>query len=292
MNRPVFFIEFKSSDYATPLKDIVAHGLKTANINMAHESIKDWAVYVNDRMMPSMNKSIRPRSRVLLVSRKAPPVDLQITKEAKDWLILDKPTDLPTQKTLKAFEDNLYDQVRLYFIQQKDFPQGLPYVGLHHRLDRGTSGLVLMTKQRSANKEIADLFKHRKIQKQYIALVEEGETSPPEKWRQKDFIKRGSTSKLKFFFKVSDSGDEAISEFQRVETLPGLGHKILCRPKTGRTHQLRVQLAHKGFPILGDSVYGNKKSAPRLMLHAQSLEFPYKGEIQKVESSTPFPPKL
>ena len=129
-----------------------------------------------------------------------------------------------------------------------------------------------MTKQKQANKVVSDLFKDRKIYKQYLALAEWSKGDMPDRWKQTDLIKRGRASKNKFFFEVAKGGDEAITDFQVTKKTPGQFYEVQCSPKTGRTHQLRVQLSHKGFPILGDNVYGDKSSAPRLMLHAQKTK--------------------
>ena len=114
----------------------------------------------------------------------------EVVYQDKHIIVLNKVAGLPTQKTLKSFEDNLYDQVRLLCLKAKSFPVGMTYVGLHHRLDRGTSGLVVMSRQRSINKELSDLFKNRKMQKTYLALVEKGHSLPPDRWVQKDNLAR------------------------------------------------------------------------------------------------------
>ena len=284
MNRPIYFFEFKSPDKHEKLSGLMKTHLQKINCPEERMTSLEWAVYVNDRLVSQWGRGIRPRSKVVVVDRNAPEINLIRSYESSQLVVFDKPAGLPTQKTLKTFEDNLYDQARLETIQKKQFPVGLPYVGLHHRLDRGTSGLVLMTKQRSANKEISELFKNRKITKEYHAYCEWGEAPLPKRWREDGAIRRGSAKKKKFFFQVHPEGDSAISEFEVLEEREGSWYKLVCFPKTGRTHQLRVHLAHKGHPILGDAVYGVKKSASRLMLHAQKLNFSFKGEKLSIES--------
>ena len=94
--------------------------------------------------------------------------------------------------------------------------------------------------------------------------------------------------KHKFYFIVAEKGDEAITEFETVGEYEGRAYLLKCYPKTGRTHQIRVQLAHRGYAILGDWVYGDKKSAPRLMLHASDLEFHLAGQNHKFKAPSPF----
>ncbi len=290
MNRPIYFIEFKSSETPERLSELVQKALSQANIAPQMQNPKKWVVYCNDRKHSDWKRLIRPRSKIVVVDREAPPVNLEIAFENKEFLVVDKPQGLPTQKTLKTYEDNLFDQVRLFFIQQKSFPGGLPYVGLHHRLDRGTSGLVLLSKMRSANKEIADLFKDRTIEKEYEAYVEYEEGRLPSEWEQKDPIRRGSAKKKKFFFEVGEGGDSAHSKFRVLDKKEDHWYRLRALPKTGRTHQLRVHLSFKGHPVLGDSVYGRKKTASRLMLHAQSLNFKWRGEEIKISSKSPLDP--
>lgn len=268
--------EFKTPPATDKLEALISNFLEANQFDFGES--KDWVVYVNDRLYTQWGKSIRGRSKVVLVSRKMDKPTLDIIFESKELIVLNKPETLPTQKTLKQVEDNLYDQVRKHYLLTKNFPQGLPYVGLHHRLDRMTSGLVLMTKQRSANKEISDLFKNKKIQKEYIAYCQWGKELPPQKWTEKNRVGRGKHKKHRFYFTVTKNGDEAITDFELMESCEGKWHKFKCRPRTGRTHQLRVQLAHKGYPIIGDWVYGEKLAHQRLMLHARKLEFQFKDQ--------------
>jgi 23S rRNA pseudouridine1911/1915/1917 synthase len=246
--------------------------------------INDYAVYINDRLSKDMNKVIRPRSKIVFFNKNLQKPKIEIVFENKELIVLNKPEGLPTQKTLKTHEDNLYDQVRLYYFLDKNIPQGVPYVGLHHRLDRMTSGLVLMTKMRSVNKEVADLFKNKKITKTYSAYCQWGLKKPQQKWLEKNLISRGQNKKHPFYFTVSKKGDEAITQFELIESKESCWHHFKCLPLTGRTHQLRVQLANLGFPIIGDPVYGKAEKGQRLMLHAEELQFTFKGQKVLVEA--------
>jgi 23S rRNA-/tRNA-specific pseudouridylate synthase len=288
MNRPIDYFEIKSPDQSVLLSKWAPQVLTKINEPPTFQSSRHWVIYSNDRRVGDWKKHVRPRSKMVFVRHSANPPTLSVLYESKEFIILDKPEGLPTQKTLKDFEDNLYDQAKHFFIYENHFPQGLPYVGLHHRLDRGTSGLVLMTRQRSINKEVSELFKQRQIQKEYWAYVAWGKERLPSKWLQKDKIQRGPARKKKFFFEVGEGGDEAISQFEVLEGKPDLYYKLLCRPITGRTHQLRVQLAHRGHPILGDSIYGQKNTASRLMLQAQKLQFKLKDQSYQFESRQVF----
>ncbi len=285
MNRPIDFIESKTSEDWILAKDLIQKLLEKTN-----QSLKEsqWVLYVNEDRWDDWNKKIKPRTKIVLIKKLAQEPEIHIVKQEDGWVVVNKPYNLPTQATLKRFEDNLYERVRKHFVVKKNYPKKIPYVGLHHRLDRGTSGLVLMTLKKSFNKEVSSLFKERRIQKEYICYTEPGVKAPPQFWREENFIKRESAKKKKFFFQVSDNGDKAISEFKLIDRNDHY-NIIKCFPKTGRTHQLRVQLSHLGYPILGDAVYGRKKSAPRLMLHAFSLGFKINGQDYKVECDPDWP---
>jgi len=247
-----------------------------------------WIYYVNGVRQDSLNKKIRARSKIMAVEMSEPQAELNIAFESPFLVVLNKASGVPTQKTLKQNQDNLYDQVRRFYVLKQKGPKNLPYVGLHHRLDRDTSGLVLMTKKISANKAVSDLFKNKMIKKTYLAFTEFGQSQPPKTWEVRNKIARGPSKRGRFYFQVGLKGDEAITRFCWLESKDQKWHKIQCEPLTGRTHQLRVHLSHQGWPILGDRTYAKdfrNHKVDRLMLHASRLEFEFQGESVTVEAS-------
>lgn len=271
--------DLKTGERRQTLADFIQY----QNIKLKDESfhLKNLKVYIAGRRCDNTHWELKPRSRLTVIKKDVPKPDIEIVHREKSWIALNKPAGLSTQKTLLRHEANLYDFMRLYLLFEKNFPVHEPYVGLHHRLDRDTSGLVLMTLQTSLNAEVAKLFRDKTIQKTYRAQVEWGKGIPPHNWHQVDQIVRGQHAKHRFYFTVSDQakGDEAISDFQLVQTVEAEKyHELLCFPRTGRTHQLRVQLKAAGWPIIGDPVYGSKKKGLRLRLHAERLEFNLKGQ--------------
>jgi 23S rRNA pseudouridine955/2504/2580 synthase len=241
-----------------------------------------WVYYVNGVRWDHASRRIRPRSQVTAFNINSSPPELEVIDQTPHLIIINKRPGLPTQKTLKRNEDNLYDQVRRWRVLKEKVPAHLPYVGLHHRLDRDTSGLVLMTLKTSANREVADLFKFKRIKKTYRAVTSFGSSLPPQSWRVDNLIRRSKVSKKRLFrFEVAQTGDRAITDFMTLKSWGNSFHEIQCSPITGRTHQLRVHLSEQGWPILGDPIYGAKKDkhkVDRLMLHAQSLEFTFLGK--------------
>ncbi len=190
-----------------------------------------------------------------------------IAYEDAEIVIIDKPMGISTQGTQVFGEDHLYGALIAHYTSKH--PNRLAYVGLHHRLDRDTSGLVIFTKKPSMNKSIADQFKDHEISKKYIAVVEG--TLKKEEWVVSAPIARLKTKAKEFKFGVdAKKGDAAETHFKLVKSLKDNRHVIECQPITGRTHQIRIHLAHSGLPILGDSMYGIK-TGERMMLHAHKL---------------------
>lgn len=139
--------------------------------------------------------------------------------------------------------------------------------GIVHRLDKETSGVIIAAKTGEAHALLVDLFKFRKIEKHYIAICEntpkEGIISLP--------IGRHPVHRKEM--SIREDGKEAITEISVLDKT-GKYSLVLLKPKTGRTHQLRVHLKALKSPIVGDKVYGNaRKNAPFMLLHAYKLKF-------------------
>lgn len=135
---------------------------------------------------------------------------------------------------------------------------------LFHRLDKDTSGLVILGKKPVANAPMTQLFEEKRIRKAYYAIVE-GEW-PKKLNRIESRLARGANGKMV----VSDRGQDAVTTFRVLLSQTSMS-LIEAMPKTGRTHQIRVHCASKGFPILGDRLYG--EAGPTLALHAHRLDF-------------------
>lgn len=156
-----------------------------------------------------------------------------------------------------------------------DDPKERP--GIVHRLDKETSGVLLIAKNQSFFDYLKELFKSRKVQKTYIALVSG-------KLQGKGIIDkpiglRSGTTKHSTNARRMKMIKPAVTEYDALETIEKQGNfftEVRLTPKTGRTHQLRVHLASIGHPIIGDMLYGNKKNPwelKRQFLHAEGLEF-------------------
>jgi 23S rRNA pseudouridine1911/1915/1917 synthase len=226
----------------------------------------------------------------------------RILFEDEDLIVIDKPPGLPAQPTVDEARDNLFAAVK-QFLSRRD---GIlkPYVGVHQRLDRDTSGVVLFTKSQRVNAATAQIFSKHKGVKIYQALtIRRSNAGLPatlkKEWRIKNYLgKISSKSKRAKYGAVNavDSDGVLAETLFRVIAEYRRGIWIEAIPRTGRTHQIRVHLSEYGLPIIGDDLYGADNSrralnglSLRLMLHAAELIFPHPitGREVSVKSQLP-----
>lgn len=142
--------------------------------------------------------------------------------------------------------------------------------GIVHRLDRETSGLLVVAKDNITHTKLAKQFQQQRVVKHYVALIDgemefdEGVVEAP--------LGRHIRDRQKRDVRFDETAKEAVTYYRVIRRFQGIS-LVRLSPKTGRTHQLRVHMSHIGHPILGDEKYGRKQSFPRLALHAQSLGF-------------------
>ena len=160
--------------------------------------------------------------------------------------------------------------------------------GIVHRLDKGTSGVLLIAKNQEYFHYLKDLFKNQEVSKTYLALVK-GNIKPESGIIDKPIGLKSGTVKRTVFTKNAKMVKEALTEYKVKEYLPNFS-LLEVKPKTGRTHQIRVHLASLGHPVVGDPLYGGGKveNLKRLFLHAYSLEFsPTPGKKLKLTADLP-----
>ena len=170
--------------------------------------------------------------------------------------------------------------------------------GIVHRLDRDTSGLILVAKSERVRRALQRQFKERQVHKVYLALLD-GHLQPA--WgRIEAAVGRHPHHRQRMA--ILAGGREAVTEYRVLEQYahlvgPAAGEYTLveAQPATGRTHQIRVHLASIGHPVVGDTVYGKRKSSlpvPRQFLHAQRLGFRHPLTAQRLELEAPLPEEL
>ncbi len=170
----------------------------------------------------------------------------------------------------------------LFAARPKTAAAGLERLGLVHRLDRDTSGLMVIAKTPEAQEALSEGFRERLMEKTYIGAVA---GVPPKEGVIDEPIGRASGYKK---IKVWEYGREAVTEYVLKEKGPDCA-LLEIRPRTGRTNQIRIHLAHIGHPIVGDKLYGGPPAA-RMLLHSLSLLFTHPVSGKPVRLEAPLPP--
>jgi 23S rRNA (cytosine1962-C5)-methyltransferase len=206
----------------------------------------------------------------------------RIAFEDDALLVVDKPAGVPTQASSEELADDLPSRLRA-FLQARD--DRAAYLGIHQRLDRATSGLVVYAKKKEANRGLAEQFEGRTVEKRYVAAVE-GLRGPPER-TLRHRLGPLDDGRVAVVGPNDRRGQTAVTH---VTARDRRGTRALVELllETGRTHQARVQLAAEGAPIAGDRLYGGP-AAPRMMLHASSLSLrhPIDGRSLRIERPPP-----
>jgi 23S rRNA pseudouridine1911/1915/1917 synthase len=250
------------------------------------------AVSVNNRQTSRPSFELRGKSEIKIeLDRKKlfyekQPDDIafevshaDVLYEDDNLIFINKPAFFPVEQTITGNRDNLHDAVVRYLWSKNPALRNPPYVGIMHRLDRETSGVILFTKTRAVNKQISDIFQSHSFTKKYFAVVEASAKSPSQKLTpgqtftvEMNMGRISSSTKAAKWGKIQE-GQYSKTDFKVLKTIniEEKGCLLLeCTPFTGRTHQIRVHLSSKGYPILGDTLYG-ATAATRIYLHSCEL---------------------
>lgn len=197
---------------------------------------------------------------------------LKVYFEDPDLLVVEKPPGVACERSAQTLSSTLVDDINDYL--RRAHPEiEHPYVGLMHRLDRETSGLMVYTLSKAAN-DLSDQFKRHTVGRRYMALVE-GQIKKAEGTIETSIVKDLSAKGKKMKTlpgKGASREGRAVTYFRVVERYRD-ATLVEARLETGRTHQVRVHFAGLGHPVLGDKLYGSKTHLPRHALHAAHLEF-------------------
>lgn len=227
--------------------------------------IKDGRVFVNGVSVTQPKFEISPTDDISANFPEKPTntQEVPIIYEDQDIIVVNKPSGLLTHaKGGIAHEQTLADSLS----SKTSFNTNTNRPGIVHRLDRDTSGIIVIARTEDAAKDLQQQFADRTVQKTYLAVVE---GRPTHDKAQIDLPIARHPSKPSTF-RVDPNGKPA-QTFYEVLASNGSRSLIKLQPKTGRTHQLRVHLSHLGTPIVGDIVYGKQKQG-RLLLHAWQLD--------------------
>lgn len=210
--------------------------------------------------------------------------DLEIITETNEYIVVNKAAGLISEKNPfenSTVEDQVFDHLSLRKTK--------PFVGVVHRLDRVTSGVLIFAKKKKTLVEFNELFSSRKVQKTYLAIVK---TKPSKQHATliNFLLKNNIEKRADIVNKHSKNAQEASLSY-RIIGQNEHGYLLEVKPKTGRFHQIRAQLANIGSPIIGDEKYGSDQEyfPLTICLHAWKLTYPVIGGNTNETFEAPLP---
>ena len=260
--------------------------------------IADGFVDVDARAAKKAGQMLESGSNVMVRIPPPAPTDilaehiaLDILFENDDLIVVNKPAGMVVHPAAGHSTGTLVNAV-LGYDPDIEGIWGEERPGVVHRLDKATSGLILLAKNDHAHRWLQDQFRLQKVEKTYIALVDGKPPTPS--GRVEAHIGRDPSHRKRMAIVPESRGREATSEYKTIESFKE--HTLLeFHPLTGRTHQIRLHCAFLGCPIVGDELYGRKKSSieiDRHFLHAYRLKIVLPGGKEPRSFEAPLPDEL
>jgi len=274
--------------------------------NQAREAVRTGKIAVDGVVITDGLKFVRTGQTVRWdEAARRPRPETDLPKEAVAFVdnhvvVVEKPSGISTIPFDEKETGTLDARVRSWLAAHDRNLRGArgapPTLGIVHRIDKETSGLVVFTRSWQAKQSLANQFRFHTVHRRYLAIVHghfKGGTITSHILDDRGDGLRGSWEARPRKSK-SPQGQWARTHIEVVEELEG-ATLVACRLETGRTHQIRIHLAEAGHPLLGDRVYirgfrGNEIPAPRLMLHAAELGFTHPAHEGDVRFERPVPP--
>ncbi len=262
--------------------------------NHIQRVIKEGKVKVNDKIQKPSYKVKpgdvitveEPQSVLKMVKIEPEPISLDIIYEDSDIIVVNKPYNMIVHPIPSHTSGTLVNAI-LYHCKDLQGIGGELRPGIVHRLDKDTSGVIVVAKNDLAHQSLSKQFKDRKVFKMYLALVH-GSITKDEGEIQAS-LARHPVYRIKMT--VSESGRRAETKYKVLRRFGEIATLVAVFPKTGRTHQIRVHMRFIGNPIIGDPLYGKVKLeiVKRQMLHAAKLGFfhPRTGEFRSFVAPIP-----
>jgi len=219
---------------------------------------------------------------------------LRILYEDRHVLVVDKPAGMLTQPTPARERGTLLEHAGRHLARTRQTLR--PYVGIVQRLDRDTSGAILLVCSPRALRPFQALFRDHAVERLYLALVE-GLVEPPRGTIDSPLVADRGDGR-KGVARAAAQGVRAVTHYEVVEKFGRSAARVSCRLETGRTHQIRIHLAAIGHPVIGEPVYRPRSMAPfevsfgRQALHASALGFVHPITRQSIRVEAPLPDDL
>lgn len=274
-------------------------------------------IFVNGEPVKS-NYKVKPLDRVSMRLER-PPMNLEITPQEMpleivyedDWLlVVNKPAGLVVHPGHGNWDGTLLNGLAWYLRHDPDFDVNDPAIGLVHRIDKDTSGLLVIAKTAEVKSALGKQFFDHSTRREYVAVIW-GHMDPAEGVLRSNIARdpRDRTRMAPFPYE-GEMGKTAVTHYSTEEYL-GYLSQVRCRLETGRTHQIRVHLSHEGHPLFNDAVYGGDQIlrgnrfasykkfvenafaiCPRQALHAQTLGFFHPILKRQMDFSSTLPPDM
>ena len=290
------------------LDSFLASRIEAISRTRLQRAIEDGDVLVNNRTAKASYR-LRSGDQIEVDLPEPPPAELlpesiplNVVYEDDDLIVVDKPAGMVVHPGAGIEQGTLANALVSHFNQLSGVA-GRIRPGIVHRIDKETSGLLVVAKNDRAHEKISDQFRDRRVFKMYLALVY-GRVSE-ERGEIEARIGRSPHNRTRMAVLKGNAGRTAHTVFQvekRYQDFTLLKVEI----KTGRTHQIRVHLSHIGHPVVGDATYGQGrensvreaaikqqvKMLGRHFLHSSRLAFDHPGSHERMEFSSPLPPAL
>lgn len=293
MNEEKIVLDITSDMEEERIDKVLAQSMDTLSRSFLQKLLKDEKVTVNGKTVKA-NYKVKENDRVEFCippaeepEIAAEDIPLSILYEDDDVLVVDKPKGMVVHPAAGHYSGTLVNAVMYHCKDNLSGINGVLRPGIVHRIDMDTTGSILICKNDRAHNDIAAQLKEHSICRRYRAIVcgvvkeEEGTVCAPIGRDKKDRKKMA----------VTPDGKEAVTHYKVLERFKGHTY-IECELETGRTHQIRVHMASKGYPLLGDEVYGRGSSKYKCQgqcLHAMILGFVHPVSREYIETYAPLP---
>lgn len=269
--------------------------METLSRSYLQKLLKEGQVFVNGAAVkPNYKVARKDEIRVSLPKEQEPEIEaenipLDILYEDTDLLVVNKPKNMVVHPAAGHYEHTLVNALMYHCRNQLSGINGVLRPGIVHRIDKDTTGALVVCKNDMAHQGLAEQLAVHSITRRYRAVVHgnlKENTGTIE-----GTIGRHPTDRKKMAMNVKN-GKPAVTHYQVLERLNGYTY-VECRLETGRTHQIRVHMAAIGHPLLGDELYGPKKCPVKNLqgqtLHAMVLGFQHPGTKTYMEFTAPLP---
>ena len=274
--------KFLSEQIGDRSRSFISNLIKEGNVLVNGKAVsKSYVIKENDTIKATVPEAVE-------YIAEAENIPLDIVYEDSDLIVVNKPKGMVVHPAAGNYSGTLVNALMYHCKGQLSGINGVLRPGIVHRIDKNTSGLLVVAKTDVAHNSLAEQLKEHSVKREYRAIAygrfkeSEGRVDLP--------IGRDSNDRKKMTVTYKNSKN-AVTNYRVIEELNGYSY-ISCVLETGRTHQIRVHMSHLGHPLAGDDVYGPKKVITALngqCLHAKTLGFahPVTGEYMEFDSELP-----